>query len=232
MRVLAHPFSLSPPHNGAALQQAHALPLPRPIAIISPLNRPLLAVSLSSRRIQAPPCCSCSNSSMATILQSFLRCGRNGKITKIVREHYLRDDIFCGLDGCTLCSGNRTRSCCEPIHRSSCSTAGHRLTLSPRRRRAHHEGALHRQRRVLHAARQQAILNISHSPRCQLCPPPNRLPGERRQQRSLHQRGHTSDCDERNPRAERVRVQSDAHAAAGAHFCSSAIIFRPLQFPA
>jgi exosome complex exonuclease DIS3/RRP44 len=44
---------------------------------------------------------------MATILQSFLRCGRNGKITKVVREHYLRDDIFCGLDGCTLCSGKQ-----------------------------------------------------------------------------------------------------------------------------
>ncbi len=47
----------------------------------------------------------CSCSGMATVLQSFLRCGRNGKITKVVREHYLRDDIFCGLDGCAICTG-------------------------------------------------------------------------------------------------------------------------------
>ena len=34
----------------------------------------------------------------------FHRLTRRGKILKVVREHYLRDDISCGASTCQLCS--------------------------------------------------------------------------------------------------------------------------------
>ncbi|KAK7024218.1 exosome catalytic subunit dis3 [Halocaridina rubra] len=35
----------------------------------------------------------------------FYRKTKKGNIIKIVREHYLRDDVWCGLDGCGMCEG-------------------------------------------------------------------------------------------------------------------------------
>lgn len=35
----------------------------------------------------------------------FYRKTKKGNIIKIVREHYLRDDVWCGLDGCGSCEG-------------------------------------------------------------------------------------------------------------------------------
>ena len=36
-------------------------------------------------------------------LKSFLKKTRTGKVLKIVREHYLRDDIACGSEACNDC---------------------------------------------------------------------------------------------------------------------------------
>lgn len=37
----------------------------------------------------------------------FYRKTKKGNIIKIVREHYLRDDVWCGLDGCGACEGDK-----------------------------------------------------------------------------------------------------------------------------
>ena len=36
--------------------------------------------------------------------QTFLKKTRQGKVIKVVREHYLRDDIYCGSSACTKCN--------------------------------------------------------------------------------------------------------------------------------
>ena len=38
--------------------------------------------------------------------KSFVIKTKNGRILKIVREHYLRDDIWCGSKSCTTCGQN------------------------------------------------------------------------------------------------------------------------------
>ena len=35
--------------------------------------------------------------------QTFLKKTRRGNVIKIVREHYLRDDIYCGSSSCKKC---------------------------------------------------------------------------------------------------------------------------------
>ena len=37
--------------------------------------------------------------------KTFIKKTKTGKILKIVREHYLRDDITCGVESCTECDG-------------------------------------------------------------------------------------------------------------------------------
>lgn len=39
-------------------------------------------------------------------LKTFVRKTRRGKILKVVREHYLRDDLSCGIAGCSACQKN------------------------------------------------------------------------------------------------------------------------------
>ena len=36
----------------------------------------------------------------------FLKKTRKGGVVKIVREHYLRDDVWCGSEDCTQCNNN------------------------------------------------------------------------------------------------------------------------------
>jgi hypothetical protein len=36
--------------------------------------------------------------------KTFVKKTRKGGVMKIVREHYLRDDIWCGVNGCPQCS--------------------------------------------------------------------------------------------------------------------------------
>ena len=35
--------------------------------------------------------------------QTFLKKTRRGNVIKVVREHYLRDDIYCGSSACSDC---------------------------------------------------------------------------------------------------------------------------------
>ncbi|PON50039.1 PIN domain containing protein [Parasponia andersonii] len=41
--------------------------------------------------------------------KSFVKKSRGGKVTKVVREHYLRDDICCGVSFCKLCDSKDAR---------------------------------------------------------------------------------------------------------------------------
>jgi exosome complex exonuclease DIS3/RRP44 len=36
-------------------------------------------------------------------LKTFVKKTRRGKIMKVVREHYLRDDLACGVENCVKC---------------------------------------------------------------------------------------------------------------------------------
>jgi exosome complex exonuclease DIS3/RRP44 len=35
--------------------------------------------------------------------KSFVKKTRKGSVVKVVREHYLRDDVWCGVKGCDKC---------------------------------------------------------------------------------------------------------------------------------
>nr|GEU65979.1 exosome complex exonuclease RRP44 homolog A [Tanacetum cinerariifolium] len=41
--------------------------------------------------------------------KSFVRKTKQGKVIKVVREHYLRDDIYCGASFCKLCDTKGAR---------------------------------------------------------------------------------------------------------------------------
>jgi exosome complex exonuclease DIS3/RRP44 len=40
--------------------------------------------------------------------KSFVRKTKRGAIVKIVKEHYLRDDLYCGIPGCSSCPDHIT----------------------------------------------------------------------------------------------------------------------------
>ena len=35
--------------------------------------------------------------------KTFVKKTKKGAVVKVVREHYLRDDVYCGVIGCSLC---------------------------------------------------------------------------------------------------------------------------------
>jgi exosome complex exonuclease DIS3/RRP44 len=45
--------------------------------------------------------------------KSFFKKTKRGAVIKIVREHYLRSDLACGLPGCPICIG-QTSNLTEP----------------------------------------------------------------------------------------------------------------------
>ena len=67
--------------------------------------------------------------SMSSMLTSktFMRKTKKGAVLKVVREHYLRDDVWCGVKGCTLCKQQTPvlESC--PIVESDLCTHPHYL---------------------------------------------------------------------------------------------------------
>ena len=42
--------------------------------------------------------------------KTFLRKTKRGSVIKIVREHYLREDIWCGLAECSVCKTDATQN--------------------------------------------------------------------------------------------------------------------------
>ena len=43
--------------------------------------------------------------------KTFIKKARRGNIIKVVREHYLRDDIWCGSPLCQTCDQEQENSC-------------------------------------------------------------------------------------------------------------------------
>lgn len=54
--------------------------------------------------------------------KTFLKKTRAGGVMKIVREHYLRDDIGCGAPGCSACDGAHEGPVLEPQPQDPAST--------------------------------------------------------------------------------------------------------------
>ena len=52
--------------------------------------------------------------------KTFIKKTRRGNIVKVVREHYLRDDIWCGSPLCQLCDQQQENCCLDkkPISKS------------------------------------------------------------------------------------------------------------------
>ncbi|PNX91628.1 exosome complex exonuclease rrp44-like protein, partial [Trifolium pratense] len=46
--------------------------------------------------------------------KSFVKKTKGGKVMKQVREHYLRDDIYCGAPSCTVCDTSNARLSASP----------------------------------------------------------------------------------------------------------------------
>ena len=59
----------------------------------------------------------------------FLKKTKRGKILKIVREHYLRDDIWCGSEVCDGCGHERTVLTASPESLSSLVSHPHYIVL-------------------------------------------------------------------------------------------------------
>ncbi|KAM3935612.1 exosome complex exonuclease RRP44 [Leptodactylus fuscus] len=57
--------------------------------------------------------------------KTFMKKTRSGSILKIVREHYLRDDITCGCHGCEECQQERPILQMEPVLQSSLCESPH-----------------------------------------------------------------------------------------------------------
>uniref|UniRef100_A0A8C5LTN5 Exosome complex exonuclease RRP44 n=1 Tax=Leptobrachium leishanense TaxID=445787 RepID=A0A8C5LTN5_9ANUR len=59
--------------------------------------------------------------------KTFMKKTRSGGVLKIVREHYLRDDITCGCEGCEECSQENPVLQLETVLQSSLCTSPHYL---------------------------------------------------------------------------------------------------------
>ena len=60
----------------------------------------------------------------------FVKKTRRGKVVKIVREHYLRDDLYCGSVGCSQCDEEESIVLSEnPQHFSSLCDFPHYVIL-------------------------------------------------------------------------------------------------------
>lgn len=46
--------------------------------------------------------------------KSFSKYTKHGRVVKVVREHYLRDDIYCGAPACTVCDSQGARLAASP----------------------------------------------------------------------------------------------------------------------
>ncbi|XP_076065936.1 exosome complex exonuclease RRP44-like protein Dis3 [Oratosquilla oratoria] len=62
-------------------------------------------------------------------LKIFYRKTKKGNIIKVVREHYLRDDVYCGLEGCGQCEGDNRPLEIVTHSESSLMKTGHLLFI-------------------------------------------------------------------------------------------------------
>ena len=71
----------------------------------------------------------CSKREMLTT-KTFIKKTKKGSIIKIVREHYLRDDITCGTLSCTVCDPHETKPLEKrPANKSKLCRKPHLLIL-------------------------------------------------------------------------------------------------------
>ncbi|XP_071174781.1 exosome complex exonuclease RRP44-like isoform X2 [Mytilus edulis] len=62
--------------------------------------------------------------------KTFIKKTKKGSIIKIVREHYLRDDITCGCQSCTICDKNDVKPLeSKPVNKSKLCKKSHYLIL-------------------------------------------------------------------------------------------------------
>ena len=61
--------------------------------------------------------------------KTFVKKTRKGGIVKIVREHYLRDDIWCGSEGCNQCENETPTLSSKPDMPSTLCDFPHYLIL-------------------------------------------------------------------------------------------------------
>lgn len=63
--------------------------------------------------------------------KTFFRTSKKGDILKIVREHYLREDIWCGSKACGKCNAKESEKCldAQPISKSTAVESDHYIFL-------------------------------------------------------------------------------------------------------
>ena len=52
--------------------------------------------------------------------KTFVKKTKKGAVVKVVREHYLRDDVWCGVTGCKLCKGKAVLDACAVASSELC----------------------------------------------------------------------------------------------------------------
>jgi exosome complex exonuclease DIS3/RRP44 len=62
--------------------------------------------------------------------KAFVKKTRKGGVVKVSREHYLRDDVWCGSEVCKKCEGEGTRNITSTLRSSACCV-GHAACCSP-----------------------------------------------------------------------------------------------------
>ena len=53
--------------------------------------------------------------------KTFVRKTKKGAVVKVVREHYLRDDVCCGVTGCSFCKQQAVLDACPIVASELCS---------------------------------------------------------------------------------------------------------------
>lgn len=61
--------------------------------------------------------------------KSFTAKNKRGNVVKVVKEHYLRDDIYCGVEGCTVCKNVKLSLVQEAMISSAAPTQRHLLIV-------------------------------------------------------------------------------------------------------
>ena len=63
--------------------------------------------------------------------KTFVKKTKKGNVLKVVREHYLRDDVWCGVQGCPICKQEGSDPVLDPTIESPSSSCAHTHFLLP-----------------------------------------------------------------------------------------------------